>query len=147
MEQERKLADSLPVRYMFIGLGLLFFALGIIGIFLPVLPTTPFMLVAAACFSRSSPRLHKWLLSRKTIGPLIVDWEANGVIRTKAKITATIMLVAVMTASSVLAGLSAVVNVVLALTAAAVLSFIWSRPSVVEIEDRTKEAASFHHKT
>ncbi|MCB0346761.1 MAG: YbaN family protein [Bdellovibrionales bacterium] len=145
MEQQRKLFGNAPLRYLFVGLGLLFFALGIIGIFLPILPTTPFMLLAAACFSRSSPRLHKWLLSRKTIGPTIVDWEMNGVIRPKAKIMATTVMLGVMILSSVIVGLSKEINLILAATAAAVLWFIWSRPSSAPTQDSVEDAASTHH--
>ena len=56
-------------------LGLLFVGLGAIGAVLPLLPTTPFILLAAWCFARSSPRLHGWLLSSELFGPLLRDWE------------------------------------------------------------------------
>lgn len=52
-------------------------ALGILGIFLPLLPTTPFILLAAACFARSSDRLHDWLLTRPLAGPIIRDWHEH----------------------------------------------------------------------
>lgn len=60
-------------------------ATGIVGIFLPLLPTTPFVLFAAFCFSRSSSRCERWLLQHKTFGPLIADWRAHRAIPLRAK--------------------------------------------------------------
>jgi uncharacterized membrane protein YbaN (DUF454 family) len=57
--------------------GFLFIGLGIIGIFLPLLPTTPFILLAAGCFAKSSPRWHRWLLTNRTFGPMIKNWEEH----------------------------------------------------------------------
>jgi len=62
------------------GIGWLSVALGVIGIFLPVLPTTPFLLLAAACFARSSPRFYHWLVDHPRLGPWIRDYlEGNGI--------------------------------------------------------------------
>ncbi len=68
------------VRYLLQGGGWLSVALGVIGIFLPVLPTTPFLLLAAACFARSSPRFYHWLVDHPRLGPWIRDYlEGNGI--------------------------------------------------------------------
>lgn len=72
--------------------GILFVALAVLGVFLPILPTTPFLLVAAACFAKSSPKLQKKLLENKTFGPIIHDWQTNRSISAKAKRTALITM-------------------------------------------------------
>lgn len=65
------------VRWLFLGLGLTALALAVLGVFLPVLPTTPFVLLAAAFFARGSARLHHYLLHHKLFGPIIQDWEEH----------------------------------------------------------------------
>lgn len=73
-------------RYALLVVGWLSVALGVIGIFLPVLPTTPFLLLAAACFVRSSRRFYDWLVTHPRLGPWFRDYlEGNGV-PLKAKI-------------------------------------------------------------
>ena len=76
------------MRYVYFGLGLAFVALGVIGAFLPVLPTTPFLIAAAACFARSSPRLESWLLNHPQFGPMLRAWREHGAIPRKAKLMA-----------------------------------------------------------
>ena len=73
--------------------GLLMTALGIVGAFLPLLPTTPFLLVAVWCFSRSSPRLEHWLLNHRTLGPPLTNWQREGAIAGRAKIVAVSLIV------------------------------------------------------
>jgi uncharacterized membrane protein YbaN (DUF454 family) len=76
------------MRILFLCLGWLFVALGIVGAFLPVLPTTPFLLLAVGCFARSSPRLEAWLLDHPKFGPPLRNWRQKGAIARKAKIAA-----------------------------------------------------------
>lgn len=80
--------DSPLVRAVLIAAGSVCVLLGIVGIFLPLLPTTPFMLLAAACFARSSRRFHDWLLANRTFGPLIAEWEKHRSIPRRTKLTA-----------------------------------------------------------
>ena len=75
------------------GTGLLFVGLAILGVVLPILPTTPFLLVAAACFAKSSPVMQKKLLANKTFGPLIHDWQKYRSIPRKAKRIALLTMV------------------------------------------------------
>jgi uncharacterized membrane protein YbaN (DUF454 family) len=76
------------MRGVFLVLGIGFVVLGFIGAFLPVLPTTPFLILAAACFARSSPRLENWLLYHPRFGPLLRGWRERGAIPVKAKLMA-----------------------------------------------------------
>ncbi|KAE9625618.1 YbaN family protein [Aeromonas veronii] len=79
-------------RWCLMALGWLAFATGIVGIVLPLLPTTPFMLLAAALFARSSPRFHRWLLTHSWFGPPIVDWQQYRGIRRQARRRAIIFI-------------------------------------------------------
>ena len=90
----------LTVRLLFAGLGTLFVALGILGIFLPVLPTTPFLLLAAGCYARASGRFYNWLLNHRLFGPTILEWRRHRSIAYRTKITA-IALMALTLGSSI----------------------------------------------
>jgi uncharacterized membrane protein YbaN (DUF454 family) len=81
-------STSRMMRGIFLVLGICFVALGFIGAFLPVLPTTPFLILAAACFARSSPRLENWLLQHPRFGSLLRGWRERGAIPVKAKLMA-----------------------------------------------------------
>lgn len=116
------------MRFIWAGLGVLSLGLGFVGIFLPLLPTVPFLLLSAFLFSRSSPRLHTWLLSHPQFGPLIEDWNRSGVIRPRAKRLATLSIVAVFGLSLAL-DVKTTVLIIQAVVLSAVLIFIWSRPS------------------
>ena len=76
------------VRYLLQGIGWLSVVLGVIGIFLPVLPTTPFLLLAAACFARSSPRFYHWLVDHPRLGPWIRGYLNGEGIPLKGKVYA-----------------------------------------------------------
>ncbi len=67
-------------------------AVGAVGIFLPLLPTTPFLLIAAACFVRSSERRYQWLLSHRVLGPYIRDYREYGAVTRHAKIVTLSLL-------------------------------------------------------
>lgn len=84
----------------FLGLGFLFVGLGFLGAFLPLLPATPFFLVAAYLFSRSHPRLEAWLLSLPQVGPLVRNYRAGRGIPRKAKLLATGMALGAATLSA-----------------------------------------------
>ena len=111
----------------FIG-GILSFALGFIGAFLPFLPTVPLMILAAFCFARSSERFHNWLLNHPTFGPPIIDWRDKGAISMKGKRLATIGVVLAF-GISVAMQLPIYALALQAVVLAGVMLFIWSRPS------------------
>jgi uncharacterized membrane protein YbaN (DUF454 family) len=79
-------------RWLLLATGFLFVGLAALGAVLPILPTTPFLLVAAACFARSSPRFYQWLLSNPTFGPLIREWRENRSIPLRAKLAAIALI-------------------------------------------------------
>lgn len=72
--------------------GFLSLALGAVGIFLPLLPTVPFVLLAAYCFSRGSRRWERWMLEHPKLGPIIKDWRAHHAVPLRAKQLATVMM-------------------------------------------------------
>ena len=84
--------QSRPVRWLLKGVAVLSLALGIIGAFVPVMPTVPFILLAAWAAARSSPRLSNWLEQHPTMGPYIRDWRHGGTVRRSAKWMATLMM-------------------------------------------------------
>jgi uncharacterized membrane protein YbaN (DUF454 family) len=76
-------------------LGFVFLALGALGVVLPLLPTTPFILLSAACFARSSERWHRWLLANETFGPMIRNWEERRCISCRVKTIGTLTMILV----------------------------------------------------
>lgn len=74
------------VRFVYLGLGWFFFGLGILGAFLPVLPTTPFMILALWAFSKSSEKLRTWLYTHRIFGPPLQRWNEYRVIPASAKL-------------------------------------------------------------
>ena len=72
--------------------GVLALLLALLGLFLPLLPTTPFLLLASACFARGSSRLHGWLLNHRVFGVYLRNFEAGKGIPLRAKIVASVMM-------------------------------------------------------
>jgi len=103
------------------------FPTGTLGIIVPLLPTVPLMILAAFCFGKSSPRLHRWLTDHPAYGPHIRDWRDRGAIRPGGKRAATLAIAAAF-GLSVLLGVRPALLAVQAVVLIAVLVFIWSRP-------------------
>lgn len=80
------------VKTLFVVLGALSLLLGLVGIFVPLLPTTPFLLLAAALWVRSSPKLYVWLLAHRRLGPYIRNFRENRAIPLRAKILSVTLL-------------------------------------------------------
>ncbi|MCE8522232.1 YbaN family protein [Ruegeria pomeroyi] len=116
------------MQFIWAALGLICVALALIGVVLPLLPTVPFLLLAAFFFARSSERLHTWLLTHRLFGPMIVDWQQSGAIRPGAKKAATLSIAAVFGLSLLLSAPSHVLAIQ-AVVLGGVLIFIWTRPN------------------
>ena len=128
------------MRVVWAVCGVFALCFGAIGVLLPLLPTVPFMLLAAFCFARSSPELHRWLTTHKIFGPPIADWQAHGAIRKPAKRLATLSIGAVFLFSIAL-GVAPLFLVIQAAVLCAVLTFIWSRPEGPRREAGTTDPA------
>lgn len=118
-----------PLRWLWLAAGLLLSALGLIGVVVPLLPTTIFLILAAGCFARSSPRLEAKLLDDPRVGPLIRDWRERGAIPPRGKLFA----VGGMTGGYTVFLLAARPDLMLAIPVAALMALVaaWilSRPS------------------
>jgi uncharacterized membrane protein YbaN (DUF454 family) len=124
-------------KIVLLTFGHFFLVLGIIGAFLPVLPTTPFLLLAAYFYSKSSDSIHKWLMNHKFLGPPLRDWHNSGVIGMKAKWIATIMLGLVIVLRIPTLSIPLAIKILASSVLVGVLVFIWSRPSVASKKEIT----------
>lgn len=116
------------VRILFVLLGTLFLALGILGAILPVVPTTPFLLIAAACYARGSTRFYNALLDNRAFGPLILEWRRHRSIPFRVKVTA-IALMSVTLTVSILTLESLWLQAMLAALNIALAAYLWRIPS------------------
>lgn len=113
---------------LWLTIGFLSVALGAIGVILPVLPTTPFIILAAFSFGKSSPRLQAWLENDKRFGPIIADWREKGAIKPRYKLIAMTMMAAAFTLS-ILMQVSPIVLIIQAVCMIGAAMFILTRPS------------------
>jgi uncharacterized membrane protein YbaN (DUF454 family) len=110
---------------LLIILGWLFIVLGVIGAVLPLLPTTPFLILALACFAESSPRFHRMLLNNKWFGPALAQWEQTKTIRRKIKHKVMLLIIATFGISIfVLSGRTSL-QLMLVVFCLMVLFFVW----------------------
>jgi len=129
MDDTRKPARPLPAvaRYLLLLFAVLCLALGVIGIFVPGLPTTVFILMAAWAAARSSPRFHSWLENHPLFGTMLRDWRTHGAVSRRSKITATVMMTAcavILFVTSSRMWVAELATGVMAL----VLAWLWLRP-------------------
>ena len=116
------------IRAIWLIVGLTALASGIAGIVLPLVPTTPFVLLAAFAFARSSPRLNDWIISHAHFGPLIENWQRHGAIGPRAKIGA-IGAIALTPLITLLIGMPLWALLAQIAVLALVAAFILTRPS------------------
>ncbi len=122
-------------KYILLVIGLLSVLLGVIGAVLPILPTTPFLILALACFAKSSPRFHAMLLNNPWFGGALQQWEASRTITRAIKIKAMLLVVLTFTVSiGVLYG-RLHLQLGLLLLACVLLVFMWrlKEADVVEV--------------
>lgn len=91
-QPKHKVHNNFLIRLIFLILGFLFLGLGILGVITPGLPTTVFILLAAACWARSSKRFYGWILRHRTFGKMIIDWEERRAMPRFAKYIAWSMM-------------------------------------------------------
>ncbi len=131
---KRMIIDTVPNneksrirRIIWASIGFLALLLGLIGIPLPLLPTTPFLILAAFCFSQSSERLHRWLMSHPTLSPPIKNWQRYGAISQKAKLGAGAAMLGALVISYLL-GVNFYILIVQIVVLIGVSCFIFTRP-------------------
>lgn len=123
----RKPALPAAARWFLLALAIASLGLGILGLFVPVLPTVPFVLLAAWAAGHSSPRLSQWLQTHPRFGAHITEWQRAGVVRRRAKWTATVAMAASAVGTWLLLGNHwAALSAVAAM--ACVLVWLWRRP-------------------
>ena len=127
MTLQSKSSRGPVIRLLWFCLGVLALVLGIIGIWMPGLPTTPFVILAAAAFARSSDRMHDWLMRHKTFGPMIKDWQERGAISKRAKRLSVVMMAAAFALTLIL-GLPLWVVILQAVLLLGAATFILTRP-------------------
>ena len=115
------------MRTSFVVMGHASLAVGFVGIFVPLLPTTPFVLLAAVCYSRGSDRFHTWLHQHPRFGPMIHAWREHRAIGPRAKVAGAVTVLLSSTCSFF--RLAPPWNALALAVGAAVLTFIVSRPS------------------
>ncbi len=124
-----KVHRSRTVRAVYIGLGFLCLGVAVIGVFLPLIPTTGPVLLAGFFFARSSERFNTWLLSHPRFGPLVRDYHAGLGIPRRAKVLAVAMIGATFTLSIVFVVESPAWRAILAGLAVGIVAFILTRPT------------------
>ncbi len=121
------LHDSPIIRAMYMGAGFLAIFLGALGAFLPILPTTPFILLAAACFARGSEYFHRKLLGNRIAGPIIYEWATYRSIPRRVK-RWVYLLIAISFSSSILIVPETWQKLMLILIGSILVFFIWRIP-------------------
>lgn len=124
-----RLHGSAAMRALFASLGTLFVGVGIVGFFVPMLPATPFLLLAAACYARASERFYFGLLNNRFLGPSIRDWRRHRSLPRRTKIGAIVLTLTTFAVTIVFFIDSPLARVLMSLFAAAQAIFLLRIPS------------------
>jgi hypothetical protein len=122
-----------PVRYGLMAFGFFNVGLGVAGMFLPVMPTTVFLLIALWAFSRSSRRFHRWLYDHPRFGKRLRDWHSHGVIPLRAKVLAVGMMTSSWLIVDLVVAQSWILPAIVGACLLPVAAFIVTRPSVARV--------------
>jgi uncharacterized membrane protein YbaN (DUF454 family) len=112
-------------KHLLVIFGWIFVVLGFIGVMLPILPTTPFLIVALALFSKSSPRFHQMLLNNARFGPILKQWEDNKTLSRKTKYKASFLIIITFSISVAISYKQIQIQLLLVGIAIILLFFIW----------------------
>ena len=112
------------LRWLLVTAGMLSVSLGFVGVFVPILPTTPFLLLAAACFLRSSDRLYHWLMSHRVFGPCLQNYREHRALTLRAKVITTVGIWASIGYAVIFAAESVALRIALLVIACAVNAHI-----------------------
>jgi uncharacterized membrane protein YbaN (DUF454 family) len=124
----KKESRIMQLQVIWLSVGYLALTGGLAGIVLPLVPTTPFLLLAAFAFARSSPALHDWLVTHPRFGPPIRNWNHHGAVSAKGKATAIAVMILMIVGSAVMGG-SRWILVTQVAVMLAVAAFLLTRPS------------------
>lgn len=131
---KQRLKKTAGLRVLYLALAWLFFALGMVGVVLPILPTTPFLLLSLWAFSRSSARFHDWLYHHKRFGPALQRWHQHRIIPLHAKL----LIASTMSASLVylirFSSLPTPAVLLITLVMLVVASYLLTRPTRLPVE-------------
>ncbi|HHL41333.1 MAG TPA: DUF454 domain-containing protein [Candidatus Bathyarchaeota archaeon] len=119
-------------KYIYLIVGSLALVAGIIGVFLPILPTTPFVLLSAWCFFRSSDKLYKWVINNETFGPTIMNYQQGKGITQKTRIRAIVMMWATISFSAYFFVSNLYVIGIMYLVAISVSVYLYRLPTATE---------------
>ena len=117
------------MRVVLVVLGLMFVAIGVAGLLLPILPGTPFFLLAAACFARASVRFYNWLLNHRVVGPTVREWNLHHSIPYRTKLWAIALMSGTLAISIIFFVEDRLVQTLLAVLGALVAIWMWRIPS------------------
>jgi uncharacterized membrane protein YbaN (DUF454 family) len=129
---DKQQLESALLRGVLVVCGWFCIVAGVVGLFLPLVPTVPFLLLAVACFARSSERLHRWLVEHNHLGPLIRDYLKGAGIPLRAKIAAICMVWVSIPTSTVLFARANWLKVLLIGTAVAITAYLLFLPTATK---------------
>ncbi len=122
----------MPRRVLYISIGHLCVVCAVIGIFVPLWPTTVFLILAAGAYARGSERFYRWLLDHPYLGPPVQDWYRHGVIHTRAKVIAVSMILVGLSIPVLFLSIPIAAKVSAVVVCGSVILFLGTRPSTPE---------------